>query len=94
VLFLILQVLAPWAGNFWRERNDATLRRKVTKFIQDIITILVECRGLLGEIALTAVASRRKLLQSRGSSVVEQPIRNRQVASSTLALGSIIFLNL
>src|SRR6266436_472068 len=25
----------------------------------------------------------------RGSSVVEQPIRNRQVASSTLALGSI-----
>jgi hypothetical protein len=26
--------------------------------------------------------------QSRGSSVVEQPIRNRQVASSTLALGS------
>jgi hypothetical protein len=27
-------------------------------------------------------------LISRGSSVVEQPIRNRQVASSTLALGS------
>jgi hypothetical protein len=26
--------------------------------------------------------------QGRGSSVVEQPIRNRQVASSTLALGS------
>jgi hypothetical protein len=29
---------------------------------------------------------------SRGSSVVEQPIRNRQVASSTLALGSNISL--
>jgi hypothetical protein len=30
----------------------------------------------------------------RGSSVVEQPIRNRQVASSTLALGStFLFLN-
>ncbi len=26
--------------------------------------------------------------KGRGSSVVEQPIRNRQVASSTLALGS------
>jgi len=36
-----------------------------------------------------AVAVSRKLLKSRGSSVVEQPIRNRQVASSTLALGSI-----
>jgi hypothetical protein len=36
------------------------------------------------------VTSRCKLLQSRGSSVVEQPIRNRQVASSTLALGSIL----
>jgi hypothetical protein len=31
--------------------------------------------------------------QSRGSSVVEQPIRNRQVASSTLALGSKIAKN-
>jgi hypothetical protein len=30
----------------------------------------------------------------RGSSVVEQPIRNRQVASSTLALGSTFSLNL
>jgi hypothetical protein len=30
----------------------------------------------------------------RGSSVVEQPIRNRQVASSTLALGSIFSLRL
>jgi hypothetical protein len=56
VLFLILQVLAPWAGNFCRERNDATLRRKVTKFIQDIIAILVECRALLGELALTVAA--------------------------------------
>src|SRR5438445_7679753 len=27
-------------------------------------------------------------IKGRGSSVVEQPIRNRQVASSTLALGS------
>ena len=35
-----------------------------------------------------AVAVSRKLLKSRGSSVVEQPIRNRQVASSSLALGS------
>jgi integrase len=34
------------------------------------------------------VRGSRKLLISRGSSVVEQPIRNRQVASSTLALGS------
>jgi hypothetical protein len=35
--------------------------------------------------------SRLSLVESmsrRGSSVVEQPIRNRQVASSTLALGS------
>ena len=31
----------------------------------------------------------RKLLKSRGSSVVEQPIRNRQVAGSSPALGSI-----
>ena len=30
----------------------------------------------------------RKLLKSRGSSVVEQPIRNRQVAGSSPALGS------
>src|SRR5215469_3499106 len=29
-----------------------------------------------------------KLLKSRGSSVVEQPIRNRQVAGSSPALGS------
>ena len=28
------------------------------------------------------------IIKGRGSSVVEQPIRNRQVASSTLALGS------
>ena len=35
-----------------------------------------------------AVAVSRKLLKSRGSSVVEQPIRNRQVAGSSPALGS------
>jgi hypothetical protein len=29
--------------------------------------------------------------QSRGSSVVEQPIRNRQVVGSTPTLGSILF---
>ncbi len=28
------------------------------------------------------------IIKGRGSSVVEQPIRNRQAASSTLALGS------
>ena len=32
------------------------------------------------------------IIKGRGSSVVEQPIRNRQVASSTLALGSTSFL--
>ena len=31
------------------------------------------------------------IIKGRGSSVVEQPIRNRQAASSTLALGSIFF---
>src|SRR5215469_7798787 len=35
-----------------------------------------------------------KLLKSRGSSVVEQPIRNRQVAGSSPALGSRFFYNL
>ena len=35
-----------------------------------------------------AVAVSRKLLKSRGSSVVEQPIRNRQVVGSTPTLGS------
>jgi len=34
------------------------------------------------------VGVSRKLLKSRGSSVVEQPIRNRQVAGSSPALGS------
>jgi len=34
------------------------------------------------------VSVSRKLLKSRGSSVVEQPIRNRQVAGSSPALGS------
>jgi hypothetical protein len=34
------------------------------------------------------------IIKGRGSSVVEQPIRNRQVASSTLALGSIFINNL
>ncbi len=38
------------------------------------------------------VSNACKLLKRRGSSVVEQPIRNRQVASSTLALGSTFFL--
>ena len=40
--------------------------------------------------------SKLSLVESmlrRGSSVVEQPIRNRQVASSTLALGSTFSLN-
>ena len=32
------------------------------------------------------------IIKGRGSSVVEQPIRNRQVASSTLALGSNLIL--
>jgi len=34
------------------------------------------------------VSVSRRLLKSRGSSVVEQPIRNRQVAGSSPALGS------
>jgi hypothetical protein len=34
-------------------------------------------------------ANKSFIIKGRGSSVVEQPIRNRQVASSTLALGSI-----
>ena len=34
------------------------------------------------------------IMKGRGSSVVEQPIRNRQVASSTLALGSNVFRDL
>jgi hypothetical protein len=33
------------------------------------------------------------IIKGRGSSVVEQPIRNRQVASSTLALGSKLYEN-
>ena len=37
------------------------------------------------------VGVSRKLLKSRGSSVVEQPIRNRQVAGSSPALGSNVF---
>ena len=39
---------------------------------------------------LTAAKQGNKsfIIKGRGSSVVEQPIRNRQVASSTLALGS------
>jgi hypothetical protein len=41
---------------FCRERNDAFMRRKVTKFIQDTIAILVECRALFGELVLTAAA--------------------------------------
>ena len=34
------------------------------------------------------VSVSRRLLKSRGSSVVEQPIRNRQVVGSTPTLGS------
>jgi hypothetical protein len=33
-------------------------------------------------------------MKGRGSSVVEQPIRNRQVVGSTPTLGSIFFSNL
>ena len=42
---------------------------------------------------LTAAKQGNKsfIIKGRGSSVVEQPIRNRQVASSTLALGSKLF---
>ncbi len=34
------------------------------------------------------------IIKGRGSSVVEQPIRNRQVVGSTPTLGSSIFLKL
>jgi hypothetical protein len=45
---------------------------------------------------LTAARQGNKsfIIKGRGSSVVEQPIRNRQVASSTLALGSNLFNDL
>jgi hypothetical protein len=42
----------------------------------------------LRKISSSLVSKSFLFSQSRGSSVVEQPIRNRQVASSTLALGS------
>ena len=44
---------------------------------------------------LTAARQGNKsfIIKGRGSSVVEQPIRNRQVASSTLALGSKLYEN-
>ena len=70
---------------FWWELESAG---RCTRFLinDDVNSAFkrVELTGIFSECYREEVG--------RGSSVVEQPIRNRQVESSTLSLGSIYFL--
>ena len=64
-----------------RIKTDATNRRNLGRLQRKNNAKFSDCFS----------GSRKSfIIKGRGSSVVEQPIRNRQVASSTLALGSIL----
>jgi hypothetical protein len=74
-----------WAGNCQIEQHHPPSEKAAVK-IQPPQTSLTEHHTTA---KLTGFFSECYCRYTRrGSSVVEQPIRNRQVASSTLALGS------
>ena len=66
------------AGDAIRIRIEATPRRNPERTMGSNASCTQEAKE----------GNKSFIIKGRGSSVVEQPIRNRQAASSTLALGS------